>query len=73
MENFINKLKEYLETTPRDKVFEAWANTVDFDQVGLPMDDFLTQKKITKKRKKNLMKKKYSMNIWLYNFLLTSN
>lgn len=43
MNNFLDDLKLYFKNTPRNKVLEDWAKTESFDQVGISMDDFLSQ------------------------------
>lgn len=39
--NFYEKLKQYFETTPREKVLEDWAKSVEYDKDGPTVDDFL--------------------------------
>jgi len=39
--NFYEKLKQYFETTPREKVLEDWAKSAEYDKVGPTVDDFL--------------------------------
>ena len=41
MNNLIEDLKKYFETTPREKVLEDWAKSEYFDKIGPTMDDFL--------------------------------
>jgi len=51
MENFIEKLTKYFETTPREKVLEDWAKTEKFGEVGPTMDEFLAQTELNFKLK----------------------
>jgi hypothetical protein len=39
--NFYEKLKQYFEKTPREKVLEDWAKSAKYDNVGPTVDDFL--------------------------------
>lgn len=39
-----SQLKQYLETTPKEEVIEGWEQTKEFDEVGVPMDEFLKSK-----------------------------
>ena len=39
-----SQLKQYLETTPKEEVVEGWEQTKEFDEVGVPMDEFLKSK-----------------------------
>jgi hypothetical protein len=39
--NFYEKLKEYFETTPREKVLEDWNKSAEFDKVGPTVDEFI--------------------------------
>jgi hypothetical protein len=39
--NFYEKLKEYFETTPREKVLEDWNKSAHLDNVGPTVDEFL--------------------------------
>lgn len=41
MNNLLNSLKEYFETTPREKVLEDWAKSAEFDSVSPTVDEFL--------------------------------
>ena len=41
MNNLIEDLKKYFETTPREKVLENWAKSELFDEIGPTMDEFL--------------------------------
>lgn len=43
MENIVEKLKKYFETTSQEQVLKEWEKTKDFDQIGPTMDDFLNQ------------------------------
>ena len=38
--SFVDRLKEYFENTPREKVLEDWAKTEQFDKVGPPIASF---------------------------------
>jgi hypothetical protein len=39
--NFYEKLKQYFEETPREKVLEDWAKSAEYNNVGPTVDDFL--------------------------------
>jgi hypothetical protein len=39
--NFYEKLKEYFETTPREKVLEDWNKSAHLDKVGPTVDEFI--------------------------------
>lgn len=39
-----SQLKQYLENTPKEEVVEGWEETKEFDEVGVPMDEFLKTK-----------------------------
>lgn len=41
MENFVEKLKKYFETTSRDQVLKDWEETKDFDEVSPTFEKFL--------------------------------
>ena len=41
MNNFIEDLRKYFETTSREKVLADWAETAEFDNVGPTVDEFL--------------------------------
>jgi hypothetical protein len=43
MENLVEQLKKYFETTSREKVLKDWEKTKEFDQIEPIMDDFLNQ------------------------------
>jgi len=48
---FSEKLKQYFEETPREKILEDWAKSAEFDNVGPTVDDFLNN---TNKQRVNL-------------------
>lgn len=39
--SFLEELKTYFKTTPRETILKDWDETKEFDSIGLPMDDFL--------------------------------
>ena len=41
MKSFVEKLKEYFDRTPREKVLEDWEKTKEWDEIGLPVKYFL--------------------------------
>ncbi|MCG9881275.1 MAG: hypothetical protein MH472_11815 [Bacteroidia bacterium] len=41
MNNFFEELKKYFEVTPPEKVFEDWAKSAEFDNVGPTVEEFL--------------------------------
>jgi hypothetical protein len=43
--NFYEKLKQYFEETPREKVLEDWAKSAEYNNVGPTVDDFLNNTK----------------------------
>lgn len=43
--NFYEKLKQYFEETPREKVLEDWAKSAEYNKVGPTIDDFLNNTK----------------------------
>jgi hypothetical protein len=43
--SFSEKLKQYFEETPREKILEDWAKSVEYDNVGPTVDDFLNNTK----------------------------
>jgi hypothetical protein len=43
--SFSEKLKQYFEETPREKILEDWAKSAEFDNVGPTVDDFLNNTK----------------------------
>jgi hypothetical protein len=44
--NFFEELKKYFENTPREQVLEDWGKSLEFDNVGPTVEDFLN---LTKK------------------------
>jgi hypothetical protein len=45
MENFLDELKKYFETTSRDKILEDWEKSAKFDIVGPTIEEFLVNTK----------------------------
>ena len=43
--NFYEKLKQYFEETPMEKVLEDWVKSAEYDKVGPTVDDFLNNTK----------------------------
>ena len=43
MENIVEKLKKYFETTSDEQVLKDWERTKEFDQIKPIMDDFLNR------------------------------
>jgi hypothetical protein len=43
--SFSEKLKQYFEETPREKILEDWAKSAEYDKVGPTVDDFLNNTK----------------------------
>lgn len=43
MENIVEMLKMYFNTTSKENVIKDWEKTKDFDQIGPTMDEFLKQ------------------------------
>jgi len=41
--NFYEKLKQYFEETPREKVLEDWVKSAEFDKIGPTVDDYLSK------------------------------
>lgn len=50
METLTEKLKEYFNNTPKEKVLEDWEKSKEWDDVGITVDEFivLQQQKINK-------------------------
>ena len=40
MNNFFEDLKKYFETTPREEVLKDWAESEEFDKIGLTFKEF---------------------------------
>ena len=40
-DDFSSKLKEYFETTPKDKVLEDWSKSQEFDEIGPTVEEVL--------------------------------
>jgi hypothetical protein len=40
-DNFYEKLKQYFEETPREKILEDWGKSAEYDKVGPTVDEFL--------------------------------
>lgn len=43
--NFFEELKKYFEVTPREKVLEDWAKSIEFDKVGPTVEEFIESTK----------------------------
>jgi len=41
-QKFLEDLKEYFKTTPKEKILEAWEESKEFDKVGPTVDEFLS-------------------------------
>jgi hypothetical protein len=41
MNNLTEKLKEYFEKTPHEKVLEDWAKSAEFDNKGVVLSEFI--------------------------------
>lgn len=41
MKNVLEELKNYLNNTPNQQVLKDWESTEKYDEVGIPVDDFL--------------------------------
>ncbi len=41
MNNFLEELKHYFATTPKEKIMEDWAKSAEFNKVGPTIDEFL--------------------------------
>lgn len=50
MENFLEELKKYFESTPKDKILSDWEKTKDFDNIGLTVDEFIKINKMKMER-----------------------
>lgn len=65
MNNFLEDLKKYFETTPQNKVLEDWAKTEEFDQCGVLVSTFLEQYILSQKEvniTSEMITSKYSPN-----------
>ncbi|MFI3263810.1 MAG: hypothetical protein SNG38_02720 [Rikenellaceae bacterium] len=47
MKNLLENLKKYLEETPREKVLEEWAETAQWDNVGVVATEYFLQQSFT--------------------------
>lgn len=45
MKNVLEELKAYFATTPQEQIDADWASVEKFDQVGIPVNDFLCRSK----------------------------
>jgi hypothetical protein len=54
--NFCEALKNYFDTTPREKVLEDWAKSSEYDKIGVTVEEFLdnTNKQETLEEVKDL-------------------
>ena len=43
--NFCEALKNYFDTTPREKVLEDWAKSAEHDKIGVTVEEFLDNTK----------------------------
>ena len=50
--NFQEKLVEYFNNTPREKILEDWDKSVEYDKIGPTMEEFLESKQDYKKLSK---------------------
>ncbi len=50
--NFQEKLVEYFNNTPREKILEDWDKSVEYDKIGPTMEEFLESKQDYKKMSK---------------------
>lgn len=41
METIIEKLKEYLENTPEERILSDWDKSKEFDSIGITIDEFI--------------------------------
>lgn len=41
METITEKLKEYLENTPEEKILSDWDKSKEFDSIGITIDEFI--------------------------------
>ena len=57
--NFYEKLKEYFENTPREKVLADWNKSAEFDKVGPTIDNFIEN---SNKERLKEASKKWSLN-----------
>lgn len=45
MSNFFEELKKYFEVTPPEKLLKDWDKSVEFDNIGPTIDEFLSNSK----------------------------
>lgn len=67
MNNFLEDLKRYFETTPRDKVLEDWAKAEEFDQCGVLVNStfleyYMFSQEDSNRESKIILQDKYSPN-----------
>lgn len=41
MNNFFEDLKKYFSETPKDEILDVWAKSIEMDNVGVSIDEFL--------------------------------
>jgi hypothetical protein len=50
MNNFLEELKCYFATTPKEKIMEDWNKSVEFNKVGITIDEFLKNSNLKHKK-----------------------
>lgn len=46
METIFDKLKKYLDDTPKEKIMEDWNKSKEWDKVGITIDRFIELQQI---------------------------
>jgi hypothetical protein len=71
--NFYESLKHYFDTTPREKVLEDWAKSVEHDKIGVTVEKFLdntNQKETLEEAAKRIYGSDASKDVEYYAFIL---
>jgi hypothetical protein len=71
--NFYESLKHYFDTTPREKVLEDWAKSVEHDKIGVTVEKFLdntNQKETLEETAKRIYGSDASKDVEYYAFIL---
>lgn len=44
--NFLEELKEFFQTTPKDVILNEWAKTEEFDEIKPTVEDFISSSEV---------------------------
>lgn len=56
MQDMLEKLKEYFANTPREQIEADWSKSEKYDQVGIPVDEFISRGKEVKPKFKHTVR-----------------